>query len=246
MPKHISETSTTWTSVSSSVSSSFQKVVVQAPTSSTLLMELSGSGTIRSYVNSSGSYIQVSGVWDDVQGSFLNGQAPTGDMTLEQIGTAPALAYFFRHDQNNSASFMYQFPHGWDPTTDVKLHIHCVPMADPAGAQVVVFSGSYAWSVVSQTFNTGSSWTAFSSTHTVNTGDIAKQFVVPLATITPPGTAKESSILFVSIVRAGNDGADTYTTSKPVGTAAANVLGITADVHFRKTKAGTEIEFPAP
>jgi len=247
MPKYITNTSTEYTNLSSSVSSSNQKLVVQAETSATNLMELSGSGTIRSYVNSSGTYVQSSGVWNDLIGEFNNGPSPGGDLTYEAYGTTPNMKYFFRHDQANSASLTYQMRHGWDSGTNVKLHGHFIPMSDPAGAEVIVFSGTYCWSIVGQVVPTSTAapeWVAFSATHTVNPGDVNKQFVVGFADI-PPSGARESSILLVNIARNGPSTADTYTTSKPgAGTPAANLCGIGADVHYRVIKPGSEIEFP--
>ncbi len=78
----------------------------------------------------------------------------------------------------------------------------------------------------------------------IDPGEAYQQFIVSLGELTPPVWARESPILLIWVQRSGLDGADTYTTSKDHGLAAANVGLLSADVHYRINKIGSEDMIP--
>jgi len=90
------------------------------------------------------------GRWDDLQGSLSQGAA-VGALTYENYRATAYKMNFFRHDQNDELSFGYQMPHKWKYTTSVNPHLHVVPMADPALAQVAYFNGYYVWTNIDTT-----------------------------------------------------------------------------------------------
>lgn len=187
---------------------------------------------------------RIDPVWDDIQGSIALATGVSA-LTLEVYRDTPSLLYHFRHNQDDALTFVYQIPHGWNPTTSVKPHIHWIPCADPAAAEVVRFSGQYAWTNPSTALPANASWTTFAVSATVNPGDVFKEKITALATVAPPSGFKESAILVVYLMRPGaTDAADTYTTGKGTGTAAANVALLSSDTHYQKNKTGTFAEFP--
>ena len=187
---------------------------------------------------------EMVGRWDDVLGDVSQGNG-AGALTYEAFRDTPYLMYFMRHDQDDSLHFRFQFPHRWKRGTDVKLHVHILPCADPASNQDIYFDGYYAWSTVDgTTVPANASWTGFNATEVVANGDIYKQKIVNLASITPPSGAKESAFLLVYLRRKGTSASDTYTTNKGGGTPAANVGLLGVDVHFQVNKIGTVTEIP--
>lgn len=201
-------------------------------------------GTVR-FLREDGSWATGAedGSWDDIQGPALQAGGAAA-LTQEAFGDVTDFqALFMRSGQVDKLSWAFQLPHRWGPTTDVKFHVHIVPMASPASSQVILFEGAYAWSRPGVAVAANASWTTFSVQHTVDTTDGLKQAIVPLFTATPPVGASESAVLMVRFQRTGNSATDTYSTSKSGGTASANVCVLTADVHYRAFKNGTESEF---
>lgn len=192
--------------------------------------------------------------WDDVLGEILPGLSLSAP-TAEPFRDTGFVAYFFRHDQDDDLHFRFQLPHRWKAGTDVKLHIHIAPMVDPsASPQYVIWEARYAWADYGRALPAVSGWTTVEARTTVSTGDAFKATITPLFTATPPGTAKESSILCVRVRRLGSSApstpgwTDTYTTSKaspptPV-TAQANVMILSCDLHYQSEKIGTTAEIP--
>ena len=157
--------------------------------------------------------------------------------------------YFFRHDQNDSLSMRFQFPHGVDVSgTIVVPHLHIVPMVAPAAPpENVRFTGAYAWAVAGTAIPAVGGWTAFGPLLIpIAAGDEWKENKVLLVNIVPPVGYKASSILLVNVVRTGTDIGDTYSTNKavPPGTAAANIGLLSLDVHYRKATNGSVVQLP--
>lgn len=184
----------------------------------------------------------IGGGWDDVQGPV--GQAGgAAALTFEAYSTTNYNMYFMRHDQNDTLYLEYQMPHSWDKT-QVRPHIHLIPMVSPVANQNIYFEGEYAWMQAGKTAPVAP-WTAFNATFTVTPTMGLENHVVSLAVVQPAADAQESDILLVWVRRAGLNVLDTYTTTKPGGgTGAANVAVVSIDCHFRKDKSGTEQEFP--
>lgn len=182
--------------------------------------------------------------WDDVQGTVQQGNA-TAALTAETYSDTPFIAYFMRHDQDDTLHYSFQMPHSWDPTSEVRFHIHVVPMVNPASTQQTYFSGAYCWTTAGGAFPTNTSWTYFTASLSVGTTAALTQSIVSMFHTTPPSGAQESSFLNIMFMRKGSDNTnDTYTTSKSGGTAQANLCILGADVHFKKNKAGTPNPLP--
>lgn len=180
-------------------------------------------------------------VWTDLQGSISQGTAAAA-LTYEGYRDTNFKLFFFRHGQADEVNFVYQMPHEWDPMTEVRAHIHFIPMADPATPQIFALSLLYAWSRVGQALPALSSWTSKSVTKTISPGDVYKQMVLPFGSVSPPAGAMESDVLLIQAKR--DTGPDTYTTNKTGGTGPANIALLSSDLHYQKVKLGTAIEFP--
>jgi hypothetical protein len=179
------------------------------------------------------------GRWDDLQGSLSQGAA-VGALTYENYRATAYKMNFFRHDQNDELSFGYQMPHKWKYTTSVNPHLHVVPMADPALAQVAYFNGYYVWTNIDTTeIPDVGGWTMFAVEFTINPGDVFQQLRVPLGVFAPPPSARESSCLLLYMRRNGTDPLDTYNANKVGGTVAANLGLLSADLHYQASWMGT-------
>jgi hypothetical protein len=193
--------------------------------------------TERSYVDASGSYVNVYTLWDDIQGPIGYDSFVTSTMVFENYGSAPWKTYFWRHSQSDEYMYMhYQLPHAWKRDTEVRPHLHFIPMVNPVASQTFAVAGSYAWVVGFGTTLPTSSWTDFSATISVSTTSAFTEAVLPLFNSTPTGS-KESAVLCISVRR--NSAVDTYTTNKVGGTAAANICLLSLDTHYQREKQGT-------
>ena len=184
------------------------------------------------------------GPWDDIQGRITLGDA-VANPTYEAFRDTPWKTYFLRHDQADEMHFALQMSHAWDPTTEVRFHVHVIPMADPATAQTIAFVGQYAWASFDYATPADTGWTDFSGTHVVSPGDAFKEAFVSCFNATAPAGAQHESAILLIYLKRDSGGADTYTTGKTGGTAAANVAVLSADAHYQKNKDGTSTEIPA-
>jgi hypothetical protein len=211
-------------------------------TAGTKLLSIQNNSVEQAYVDTVGRYINTTGLYDDVQGPAAQAGGAAA-LTFEAYRDTAYNAYFFKHNQNDVLYLSWQMPHSWDRGT-VYPHIHIIPMVNPAAAEVIRFSGKYVWSQAGVATPADASWTAFTADHTVNTTDQFIQVVVPLATVSAPTSPRESNVLLLWVQRESNSASDTYTTGKASGTAAANVMVVSIDAHFAKTKAGTITAIP--
>jgi hypothetical protein len=180
-------------------------------------------------------------VWTDLQGNISQGTGNAA-LTYEAYRDTNFKLYFLRYSQADELNFVFQMPHEWDPTTDIRPHLHFIPMADPAAPQIFALALLYSWSHVGAALPANVNWVAKSVTKTINPGDVYKELVIPFGSIVPPTGAKESDLLLIQMKR--DTTPDTYETGKTGGTAAANVAVLSCDVHYRKVKLGTAAEFP--
>jgi hypothetical protein len=81
--------------------------------------------------------------WNDLVGSVTVGQG-AGALTTEVYRDTPFRMSFFRHDQDDALSFIYQMSHQWQAGTIVRPHVHVIPMVDPVATQNVYIIGQYA------------------------------------------------------------------------------------------------------
>ncbi len=182
--------------------------------------------------------------WNDLIGTVQEGGGATA-LTTEVYRDTPFLMSFFRHDQNDSLSFIYQMSHAWQPGTIVRPHVHTIPMVDPVATQNVYIVGQYAWLSTTRALPANASWTAFAVIVPINPGDAFVEKVIDTTDatgITPPADIEESDMLAVFFSRQGTNVLDTYTTSKASGTAQANLGLVSFDCHFQIQKAGTLTE----
>lgn len=189
---------------------------------------------------------RLEGRWDDLQGSVSQGTA-VGALTYENYRATAFKMNFFRHDQDDELSKAYQMPHRWRYVTEVIPHLHIVQMSDPIAQQQVLLDGYYHW-VASDSgpIPDVGAWTPFSTLIDIDPGEAFFHKYAPLGTWAPPAAARESTILLIYMRRHGTDITDTYDTNKVGGTVAANLGLLSADVHFRATKFGTETPSPTP
>ena len=185
--------------------------------------------------------------WDDVQ-CDVSQASGTAALTLEAYPSGSSYQQFhMRWDQADSLSARFQLPHRWKRDTEVRVHLHYVPCVAPsASPQVVSLSGRYAWAHPNAAIPAWASWTTWSKTFNVATGDENKENLTSLFATTPTGS-KESSVLLVYIQRDGAaapGGTDTYETSKGYGTNQANLGILYLDAHFQAEKIGTVSEIP--
>lgn len=180
--------------------------------------------------------------WEDLQGPVAQAGG-ISSLTFEQYRDTPFFAYFMRHDQDDALYYTYQMRHGWKRGSNVSLHAHITPMSTwtPAPAtKNIGWEVSYFWSTTGLEIPVATSWTTIPTTSAIAPTDQFKNMIVNLAVISPPVTAKESSLLFCRIRRLGSTGGtDTYTDNKVGGTIQANLAVWDFDVHYQTDKAGT-------
>ncbi len=183
--------------------------------------------------------------WNDLTGAVTQGNAVAA-LTTEAYRDTPFIMSFFRHDQNDSLSFIYQMSHEWQAGTIVRPHVHVIPMVDPVATQNVYIVGQYSWCSGSMIMPANSGWTQFTVTVPINPGDAFLIKIIDLTGgvgFTPPADIDESDLLCVFISRAGTNVLDTYTTSKASGTAQANLGLCSFDCHYQGQKIGSLVEF---
>jgi hypothetical protein len=177
-------------------------------------------------------------LWDDVFGDISQG-AGVAALTYQAYRDTSFMMYFMQHNQPDALFFRYQFPHRWNKK-QVRPHLHFLPMAAGAGRFAVI--GHYVWVSVDRLVPAIAGWTAYSAYMDLVAGDQYREKILTLAKCDPPENSKESDILLIRCVR-DHAGADTYTTSKDHGTAAANIGLLSMDAHYQSEKSGTVQEY---
>lgn len=183
--------------------------------------------------------------WDDVIGEILPGLT-TSAPTVAAYRDTGFLAYHFVHNQDDELNFRFQLPHRWN-RGETRLHVHFIPCVNPAAPEYVVWETLYCWAPYGVALPAATGWTTVEARHTVSTSAAFVPTVTPLATIAPHASADESDILCVRLRRLGSSApatpgwTDTYTTSKtsPAGSATANVMLLSCDLHCQAEKIGT-------
>lgn len=183
--------------------------------------------------------------YDDMIGN-VQAAAGVSSLTIEAYRDTPFLMPFFRHDQDDSLYFTFQFSHRKKLGGVVKsVHIHCVPMVNPAVAQDVYFGYSYSWQIMEGAFPALGSWVSGNSTFQVGVADAFKhKYHQIVADIAAPANETHSSVLLFRLTRLGTDPLDTYSTNKavPPGTAAANLGLLYVDCHYLADRRGSVAE----
>lgn len=178
------------------------------------------------------------GRWDDFHGVLSEGTGPAS-LTYEAYRDTGFFMKFFRYNQSDSIFTVYQMPHTWDYTSNIRPHMHCIPMAAVGGN--VAFTYVYTWTVYGDEFPPASGWVTGSIITTFAASEQFKHKSINFGTIIPPANAAESTMLVMKVERTPS--LDTYSGSKDTGTAAANLAILDFDVHYQKLKAGSIIEW---
>jgi len=186
--------------------------------------------------------------WNDLQGGVTAGKANLA-LVEEAYRDTPALYSFLRHDRANTLTFTYQMSHSWLVGTDVRPHVHLIPMAAPAPPgtlQTVRFSGYYAWSRPERAGQLPAlvSWTPFSVERAFDDSDQYEERIISGGLITPPSWAHWSSHLHIQWLNDTSHLNYTYKTNKDHGTGAANLLLLSFDTHIQVDSFGSQPEFP--
>lgn len=177
--------------------------------------------------------------WIDILGT-VDQAAASAALTYEAINDTPFMRYWWRHDQQDAITILFQAPHGW-ALDAVEPHIHLLCGSNTGG--VVAYDGYACWTA----HNSGlavpalAQLPAFSAPVTIASGLLWQETIVSLGMFTPPAAAKvPSADLMLYVRRNGTSPTDTYSGSKSgPGTAAAN-LGIQfVDCHAHVNKLGT-------
>ena len=177
---------------------------------------------------------------EDLLGDVSQG-TQTASLTYEAYRNTAYKAYFFSHNADDSLHMRFQLSHGWQLGTNLSLHLHWAPMVDPASSpEVVVFDGYYFFAKHDVVIPELAGWTAWTKVQAqVVTGDAFKPRLAEIAQIIPPSGAAVSDFVLVYLRRPGAaDAADTYKTSKGVGTNVANVMLLGVDLHLHKDRVG--------
>ncbi len=146
---------------------------------------------------------------------------------------------FVRHNQISYMDGQIQFDHDWELDTEIRVHIHTIPMANGAGN--VFWEWKYYFAAIGGVIPADAGWTSGNTTVPLTAGDQYDHHVRTLFTLTP-SSANASSILMFQVSR--NTGvSDTYTTGKDHGTANANLAVLYIDAHYQKNSPGTATEF---
>lgn len=177
--------------------------------------------------------------WTDMIGKFDDSTGIAG-MVFEAY-TAGFQTFFFSHNQNDAFNMSFQMHHGWALTT-VKPHMHVMPCAPLALNTTGTVSIGYqmTWLQVNGSWPT--SWVTGSVSFLVSGSMYNVQKVISFGDMPPLVNPNASDMLLIRIMRSGTASEDTYTESKPIGTANANLMLIACDVHYQQSQAGTIFE----
>lgn len=165
-------------------------------------------------------------------------------LTVQTTRDTRFRAPFFRHDQDDSISYVYQMRHDWVVGSAVRPHIHVIPHGAAGG--VVVFSGEYAWTQIGegQVLPPLAGWTTFRVTRTVLATELFQEIPISIGNVVPPSWAKRSAHLHMHWTRPGSsDAGDTFTSGNPTGNASSNLQLVSADCHILVEAPGSLTEF---
>jgi hypothetical protein len=182
--------------------------------------------------------------YEDQQGAVASAVGVSA-LTEEQYRDTGFLMAFFRHDQDDTLHLTFQFSHRKKLGTPIaSVHIHCIPMVNPAIPQNVYFGYKYTWQDIGSEFPSDASWITGNATMTVGITDAFKQRAhgIVVAVPAPIGEGYSSMVLF-RLQRLGTNPLDTYNTNKAGGTPAANLGLLYMDCHFQTERRGSLAQF---
>jgi len=147
---------------------------------------------------------------------------------------------FMKHNQNATLHGKIQIDHDYDLDTEIRFHIHTIPMANALGNAYFTFKHHFAIAGIAVPL--AASWTSDANVIAFVAADQYKHKADTLFTLTPSGSG-HSSILLFELIRESTNMLDTYSTNKDHGTAAANLAALYVDVHYRRASPGSATEW---
>jgi len=176
--------------------------------------------------------------WRDALGAIeITGR--TG-FTVEAYRDTAHLVEFSKHNQDITIQGKLQIDHDWELDTEIRLHLHLLPMANGVGNTYWTFS--HFLCPINAELPVIADWTTSTVTVPLIAAD---QYIHRARTlfVTTPAGGTPSSIWHFNLARESTNILDTYATNKDHGTAQAN-LGITyVDGHYLKSQPGTATEW---
>jgi hypothetical protein len=143
---------------------------------------------------------------------------------------------FLRHNIDATITGTLQTEHAWEEDTEIRLHVHIVPMANGAGN--VYWTYSYYFVPIDGNIPAAAGWTDSTTTTALVAGDQYDHRQRSVFSFTPSG-GTESSLLLFTLTRESTHVSDTYSTNKDHGTIQANLGLLFVDAHIRLNKPGT-------
>lgn len=179
------------------------------------------------------SRVRLSVGYDDALGNFANATGVAA-LVLEEYRDTNYKMYFFKHNADEYIYLATQFPHRRRTSAALAdIHLHYIPMVNPASAKVVYLSLEYAWAGIGEEMPADAGWSKSNPTITINTTDAYKHLLADLATnIAAPAGDTYSSILLLRLGRLGTSLNDTYDDNKGDHTSQANLGLLYVDLHF--------------
>lgn len=176
--------------------------------------------------------------WGDALGDIqVTGR--TG-FTEEAYRDTGHLVQFTKHNLDSTIQGKLQLDHDWELDTEIRLHLHLLPMANGAGDTYWTFS--HFLCPIGVALPAIASWTTSTIIVPLIAADQYIHRARTLFVVTPSG-GTPSSIWHFNLARESTNILDTYSTNKDHGTAQAN-LGVTyVDAHYRKASPGTGTEW---
>lgn len=174
--------------------------------------------------------------WTDLLGEVIQ-----DSLTYEPFRDTHLSLRFLQYNTAANLCYAFQLPHEWDFTTAIRPHIHFVPCAPMSVQRTFAMKGWYTWALRLVEIPPQAGWTPFSASIVLQPSNVYNHMTLGYGSVQPPGGAAESSIFLLHMERDLTN--DTYTDDKPDNTPAANIGILSVDVHYQKSKQGTQGEF---
>lgn len=184
------------------------------------------------------------GQWDDLYGDMTQAVTSTASSLLrENWNTMGFQLYHFRDASDDELTIQIQLTHKIPFASTARIHLHCIPAADPGvNTRVIKFNYWYSLVNIGSAFpTTVAGYSATSNvTYNVVTADYLKHKLYSIVNVPIPAGTPASSIIWCRIQRpASTDVIDTYSDVKGWGTGPANLALLFVDAHVQAFNGGT-------
>jgi hypothetical protein len=181
--------------------------------------------------------------WIDLLGEITQGTSSAA-LTYEAYRDTSHQMFFFRSDQTDQLYMRFQMPHGFVIGSQVRPHVHVLPMSTIVPTQNVRMTMAYAWGDgYAIPANTG--WTSADFDLNITSAMQYKAQILSGPLITATSSVIGSSFLLCTWTNKVGDGAYTYKTDKTGGTGKANLGVLMADCHVQISTLGSINELPS-